>query len=100
MLFWSKLMTRKKNTEDHSMVKSLNPRDADTKYFGDEPLFVLQPDTDQRRVAMMRTFTWYNRFYGKKDAKELMSQYLDFYKRTQDAKTMRKVDDKEFLLTL
>jgi hypothetical protein len=29
-----------------------------------------------------------------------MSQYLDFYKRTQDAKTMRRVEDKEFLLTL
>jgi hypothetical protein len=93
-------MTRKKNTEDYSMVKSLNPRDADTKYFGDEPLFVIQPDSDQRRVAMMRSFTWYHRFYGKKDAKELMSQYLDFHKRTQDAKVMRKVDDKEFLLTL
>ena len=48
----------------------------------------------------MRSFTWYNRFYGKKEAKELMSQYLDFNNRTQDAKVMRKVDDKEFLLTL
>jgi hypothetical protein len=93
-------MTKKRNTEDHSMVKSLNPRDPDTKYFGDEPLFVIQPDSDLRRVTMMRSFTWYNRFYGKKEAKELMSQYLDFHKRTQDAKVMRKVDDKEFLLTL
>ena len=100
MLFWSKLMTRKKNTEDHSMVKSLNPRDPDTKYFGEEPLFVIQPESDLRRLTLMRSFTWYNRFYGKKDAKELMSQYLDFHNRTQDAKIMRKVDDKEFLLTL
>ena len=100
MLFWSNLMTKKRNTEDHSMVKSLNPRDPDTKYFGEEPLFVLQPDADLRRVTMMRSFTWYNRFYGKKEAKELMSQYLDFHKRIQDAKVMRKVDDKEFLLTL
>jgi hypothetical protein len=93
-------MTKKRNTEDHSMVKSLNPRDPDTKYFGEEPLFVIQPDADLRRVTLMRSFTWYNRFYGKKEAKELMSQYLDFHKRTQDAKVMRKVDDKEFLLTL
>jgi hypothetical protein len=93
-------MTKKRNTEDHSMVKSLNPRDPDTKYFGEEPLFVIQPDADLRRVTMMRSFTWYNRFYGKKEAKELMSQYLDFHKRIQDAKVMRKVDDKEFLLTL
>ena len=100
MLFWSNLMTKKRNTEDHSMVKSLNPRDPDTKYFGEEPLFVVQPDTDLRRLALMRSFTWYNRFYGKKEAKELMSQYLEFNKRTQDSKVMRKVDDKEFLLTL
>jgi hypothetical protein len=93
-------MTKKRNTEDHSMVKSLNPRDPDTKYFGEEPLFVVQPDTDLRRLALMRSFTWYNRFYGKKEAKELMSQYLDFNNRTQDAKVMRRVDDKEFLLTL
>jgi hypothetical protein len=100
LLFWSNLMTKKRNTEDHSMVKSLNPRDPDTKYFGEEPLFVVQPDTDLRRLALMRSFTWYNRFYGKKEAKELMSQYLEFNKRTQDSKVMRKVDDKEFLLTL
>lgn len=93
-------MTKKRNTEDHSMVKSLNPRDPDTKYFGEEPLFVIQPDSDLRRLTLMRSFTWYNRFYGKKEAKELMSQYLEFNKRTQDAKVMRKVDDKEFLLTL
>jgi hypothetical protein len=93
-------MTKKRNTEDHSMVKSLNPRDPDTKYFGEEPLFVIQPDSDLRRVTLMRSFTWYNRFYGKKEAKELMSQYLDFNNRTQDAKVMRRVDDKEFLLTL
>ena len=93
-------MTKKRNTEDHSMVKSLNPRDPDTKYFGEEPLFVLQPDSDLRKLTLMRSFTWYNRFYGKKEAKELMSQYLDLHNRTQDAKIMRKVDDKEFLLTL
>lgn len=93
-------MTKKRNSEDHSMVKSLNPRDPDTKYFGEEPLFVIQPDSDLRRLSLMRSFTWYNRFYGKKEAKELMSQYLDFHNRTQDAKVMRKVDDKEFLLTL
>jgi hypothetical protein len=100
LLFWSNLMTKKRNTEDHSMVKSLNPRDPDTKYFGEEPLFVLQPDSDLRKLTLMRSFTWYNRFYGKKEAKELMSQYLDLHNRTQDAKIMRKVDDKEFLLTL
>ena len=94
------MATRKKNTEDHSQVKVLNPRDPDVQHYGDEPLFVLQPDQDMRRVTMMRSFTWYNRFYGKKDAKELMSQYLDLNNRTTDAKILRKVHENEFLMTL
>ena len=94
------MATRKKNSEDHSRVKALSPRDVDVQYYGDEPLFVLQPDEDKRRVTMMRSFTWYNRFYGKKDAKELLSQYLDLNNRPADAKTMRKVHENEFLMTL
>jgi hypothetical protein len=94
------LATRKKNSEDHSQVKALNPRDVDVQYYGDEPLFVVQPDPDQRRVTLMRSFTWYNRFYGKKDAKELMAQYLDLNSRPADAKIMRKIHENEFLMTL
>lgn len=94
------MATRKRNSEDHSQVKALNPRDVDVQYYGDEPLFVLQPDEDKRRVTLMRSFTWYNRFYGKKDAKELMSQFLDLNNRTADAKVMRKVHENEFLMTL
>ena len=88
-----------KKTDDH-FIKSLNPRDADTKYMGEEPFFPLQPDPGSRNVALTYGFTWYNRFYGKKDAKELMAQYLDHNDRVVDAKTIRKVDEKEFLMTL
>ena len=94
------MATRKRNSEDHSQVKALNPRDADVQHYGDEPLFVLQPDQDKRRVALMRSFTWYHRFYGKNDARELLSQYLDLNNRPADAKTMRKIHENEFLLTL
>lgn len=94
------MATRKRNSEDHSQVKALNPKDPDLQHYGEEPLFVLQPDEDKRRVALMRSFTWYHRFYGKKDAKELLSQYLDFHNRTADAKIMRKIHENEFLLTL
>jgi hypothetical protein len=94
------MATRKpKKTDDH-FIKSLNPRDADTKYMGEEPFFPLQPDPESRNVALTYGFTWYNRFYGKKDAKELMAQYLDHNDRVVDAKTIRKVDEKEFLMTL
>jgi hypothetical protein len=94
------MATRKpKQTSDH-FIKALNPRDADTKYLGEEPFFPLQPDSDQRTVALTRGFTWYNRFYGKKDAKELLCQYLDHNNRTDEAKGLRKLHESEFLMTL
>lgn len=94
------MATRKpKKTDDH-FIKALNPRDADTKYLGDEPFYPLQPEPENRGVALARGFTWYNSFYGKKDAKELLCQYLDHNNRAQEAKTLRRVEEKEFLLTL
>jgi len=85
---------------DYSQVKTLNPRDPDTEYLGPEPMFAVQPNEDRRRVALMRSFTWYGRFYGKKDAKEFLAQYLDLRERTQEAKIMRKIDEKECINTL
>jgi hypothetical protein len=85
---------------DYSQVKTLNPRDPDTEYLGPEPMFAVQPDEDRRRVALMRSFTWYGRFYGKKDAKEFLSQYLDLRERPQEAKIMRRIDEKECINTL
>lgn len=85
---------------DYSQVKTLDPKDADTKYFGEEPMFAVQPDEDQRRLALMRSFTWYGRFYGKKDAKEFLVQYLELRDRPAEAKIMRKVDEKECINTL
>ncbi len=93
------MATRKRNSEDHSQVKALNPRNPDTQYMGSEPLFVIQPKDNSRTSELATAFTWYNWFYGKKDAKELMCQYLDFSNRTSDAKSMRKVADGEFVNT-
>ena len=63
------MATRKpKATADH-FIKALNPKDADMKYMGEEPYFPLQPESDGRKLALVNSFTWYNRFYGKKDAK-------------------------------
>jgi hypothetical protein len=92
-------MATRKHTDEH-FVKALNPRDADTKYMGEEPFFPLQPETEQRFSALARSFTWYTRFYSKKDAKELMAQYLDYNKRTDEAKQIRKVHESEFIITL
>ena len=85
---------------DYSQVKTRNPRDPDIEYLGPEPMFAVQPDEDRRRVALMRSFTWYGRFYGKKDAKEFLAQYLDLRERSQEAKIMRRIDEKECINTL
>lgn len=88
----------KKTSLEIFTVKSLDPKDPDTKYLGDEPSFPIQPEN--RGVALAKGFTWYNRFYGRKEAKELLCQYLDANKREQDAKVMRKVDEGELIPTL
>ena len=85
---------------DYSQVKTLNPKDPDIEYLGPEPMFAVQPDEDRRQVALMRSFTWYGRFYGKKDAKEFLTQYLDLRERPQEAKIMRRIDEKECINTL
>lgn len=92
-------MATRKHSDEH-FVKALNPRDADTKYMGEEPFFPIQPDTEERFSALARSFTWYTRFYTKKDAKELLCQYLDYNKRTDEAKLLRKVHESEFIITL
>jgi hypothetical protein len=93
------MATRKRNSEDHSQVKALNPKNPDTKYMGDEPLFVIQPDSDRRTSALSNAFSWYNWFYTKKDAKELLCQYLDFSNRQSEAKIVRRVADSEIINT-
>lgn len=93
------MATRKRNTEDHSQVKALNPKNPDTKYMGEEPLFVIQPDNDRRTSALTNGFSWYNWFYTKKDAKELLCQFLDFTNRPQEAKIVRRVADNEIINT-
>ena len=80
------------------MVKALNPRDADTKYLGEEPLFAEQPISEYRNSALARALSWYNRFYNRKDARDMMATYLDMHERTADAKILRKVSDQEFVL--
>lgn len=93
------MVTRKlktKKTADHSLVRTLIPKDAETKYVGDEPFFPEQPVTEYRSSAIARGLNWYNRFYGRKDARDMMADYLDFHDRNADGKIMRKVDDTEF----
>ena len=87
------MATRKtsKKVVDTTGVKTLDPKDPDTKYFGAEPLFVNQPTN--RNSDLIRSFNWYSRFYGRKDAKDLIVQYLDLTGNDGIAKVVRKVDE-------
>ena len=78
--------------------KPLNPRSPDTKYVGEEPLWRSQP-TEDRFTALSRAFNWYNYFYGKKEAKEFVTAYLDVHERAKDAKKIRGLSDGQIRLT-
>ena len=78
--------------------KPLNPRSPDTKYVGEEPLWRSQP-TEDRFTALSRAFNWYNYFYGKKEAKEFVTAYLDVHERAKDAKKIRSLGDSQIRLT-
>lgn len=92
-------MSRKSKNSDHAMIKALNPKDPDTKYTGEEPFFAVQPDIEFRTSALARAFSWYTRFYGRKEAKDLLIQYLELNDRKADAKVMARAPESEILGT-
>ena len=79
-------------------IKPLNPRSPDTKYVGIEPTWRTQP-TEGRISALSYAFGWYNYFYGKKDAKDMIAQYLDAHEQPRDAKKIRALSDSQIRLT-
>jgi hypothetical protein len=81
-----------------AVIKPLNPRSPDTKYVGDEPVWRQQP-TENRFAELTRAFNWYGYFYGKKEAKDMLAQYLDHHERTRDAKRIRALSDSQIRLT-
>lgn len=80
-------------------IKPLNPKGAETKYIGHEPEWKTQPTELNRISAFSKAFAWYNYHYGKKDAKDMLCQYLEINNRARDAKTMRGIPDSQIRLT-
>ena len=79
-------------------VKPLNPRSPDTKYTGLEPTWRVQP-TDDRTSQLSAAFSWYNYFYGKKDAREMLVAYLESHGRKADVRALKGVPDSAVRLT-
>ena len=80
-------------------IKRLNPKGAETKYVGFEPEWKTQPDETNRVSSFANAFQWYNYHYGKKDAKDMLCQYLEHNHRAKDAKLMRGIPDSQIRVT-
>jgi len=87
------------NARAATVIKPLNPKGAETKYVGHEPDWKFQPTEENRISAFSKAFAWYNYHYGKKDAKDMLCQYLDVNHRPKDAKLMRGIPDSQIRLT-
>jgi hypothetical protein len=87
------------NAKAANQIKPLNPKGAETKYVGHEPEWKVQPTEENRISAFSKAFAWYNYHYGKKDAKEMLCQYLEINNRAKDAKLMRGIPDSQIRLT-
>lgn len=79
-------------------VKPLNPRSGDTQVMGTEPTWEVQP-TNNRISRMSKAFGWYNYFYGKKDARDMIVAYLEAHDRKTDVRTLRSIPDSAIRLT-
>jgi uncharacterized protein (DUF433 family) len=87
------------NAKSATVIKPLNPKGAETKYVGHEPDWKFQPTEENRISAFSKAFAWYNYHYGKKDAKDMLCQYLEVNHRLKDSKTMRGIPDSQIRLT-
>jgi hypothetical protein len=87
------------NARTATVIKPLNPKGAETKYIGHEPDWKFQPTEETRISAFSKAFAWYNYHYGKRDAKDMLCQYLEVNHRNQDAKVMRGIPDSQIRLT-
>jgi hypothetical protein len=79
-------------------IKPLNPRSPDTNVLGGEPTWHTQFDTD-RVSRMTKAFSWYNYFYGKKEARDMIVSYLEHHDRRDQVRKLRTVPDSAIRLT-
>ena len=79
-------------------VKLLNPRSSDTNVMGGEPVWTIQP-AENRISRLSKAFSWYNYFYGKKDARDMIVNYLEAHDRKADVRTLRGIPDSAIRLT-
>lgn len=80
-------------------IKLLNPKSADVKYTGTEPVWRLVLTDGDRTSAMLKAFAWYNYHYSKKEAKDMIAHWLEHHDRARDAKLLRGIPDSQIRST-
>lgn len=79
-------------------IKLLNPRSADTNMLGGEPTWQIQPN-EHRISRLSKAFSWYNYFYGKKDARDMIVNYLEAHDCKADVRLLKGIPDSAIRLT-
>jgi hypothetical protein len=87
------------NAVKNTVIKPLNPKSPEIKYTGGEPTWKFQPTNENRVSQLANGFAWYNYHYGKKDAKDMIAQWLQINSREKDARTLRGIPDSQIRLT-
>ncbi len=77
----------------------MNPRSPDLKYTGVEPEWPTQPTPETRNSALIGAFSWYNYHYGKKDARELLVEWLHWRGDVERSKTFARIGEHLNMLT-
>lgn len=82
-----------------TQIKRMRPRAGEANHIGYEPEWVEQPSPERRISAISSAFQWYNYNFGKKEAKDVLVQYLELNERSKDAKRIRSLPDSQIRTT-
>jgi len=82
-----------------TQIKRMRPRAGEANHIGYEPEWAEQPSPERRISAMSSAFQWYNYNFGKKEAKDVLVQYLEIKERAKDAKRIRSLPDSQIRTT-
>jgi len=85
----------------NTSVKDLKPKDPDVLHYGPEPNFSdKQPNPERRESELGTAYGWYSHFYGPKEAKMFIIQYLEDTKADKEIiKLVRKAPDNRTVTT-
>jgi hypothetical protein len=92
-------MSTPKIAKNQKPLKAMSSR-SDAKYTGPEPEWKIQPDSENRVSSLSRAFGWYHYSFGKKEAKELLLDYLIRTDRQAEAKLFGRVPEQAVNCTI